>query len=501
MNSDERNPPQVQLKRNRILASLLVLLALTPLAQGAFRLEPIPPEYQNAFSNGLGLRVGEYQNDLRSDKLPAGVRNARLGRFALDEVHPVLFAAYASEEGKPLDAIVFDLNGDEDLTNDPTFTGFTGPKPDSPEASLGLINALRIQEIELQIPNGPRCKMTLTLTSYALLAESNLWLRGKLLLDGQEREAALFCSSALGFGSEENEIKLLLDVNGNGKFDGEQWNIFERMGPEEFHFQSEITLQGALYEARFDKARMDLVLTRYTGPQGKLDLKPQFASKVKSWGLRGHYGPPEIKGLTTPFSINSQHGPIILKTGDIRIQLAQLCLLMESGKRNLVLFSMESPLRIKDGETLTLQVDKFKHFDIALEQKGHQLMVRGAREGENGVKQSLIMPLSNRPVKLADLANTQEPINGQIVIRDAQGQQIGTGALECWKSEACEYAWSLPPTVKKGDRLKVYLTWETDLFGKLEAEKEIALEDFTPAPKTNPTAVPAAQQNGSIPAK
>jgi hypothetical protein len=485
----------------RVFASLFVLftLIISPRAQGAFKCEPIPPEYRDTIGKELGQKSCEYQNDLKSDKLPAGARNARLGRLAFDEVHPVLFAAYASAEGKPLDAIVFDLNGDADFTNDPTFTGFTEPTSDSLDLVLG--NNVTRKGIEIQLPNGPLCQMTVTLTPDSILVKSNLWLRGKLLLDGQEREAALFCSDALGFDSEENEIKLVLDVNGNGKFDGEQWNIFERMGPEEFHFESEITIQGALYEARFDKARMELVLTRYTGPQGKLDLKPEFASKVKSWGLRGHYGPPEIKGLTTAFSINSQHGPIILKAGDIRIQFAQMCLLMESGKRNLVLFSMESPLRIKDGETTLLQVDKFKRFDIALEQKGNQLMVRGLHEGENGVKQTLIIPLPERSEKPVAFANYPEPINGQVVIRDAQGRQIGTGTLECWKSETCEYAWSLPPTVKKGDRIKVSLTWETDLFGKLEAEKEIVLEDVTPTPKESPGNMPSAQQDVTLPAK
>jgi len=36
--------------------------------------------------------------------------------------------------------------------------------------------------------------------------------------------------------------------------------------------------------------------------------------------------------------------------------------------------------------------------------------------------------------------------------------------------------------VKKEERITIFLTWETDLFGKLEAEKEIVLEDPTVKP-------------------
>jgi hypothetical protein len=55
--------------------------------------------------------------------------------------------------------------------------------------------------------------------------------------------------------------------------------------------------------------------------------------------------------------------------------------------------------------------------------------------------------------------------------------------------------------VKKGDRIKVSVTWETDLFGKLQAEKEIVLEDVTPTPKESPDTVPAAQQDVTMPVK
>ncbi|HNY28734.1 MAG TPA: hypothetical protein PLA90_12920 [Candidatus Sumerlaeota bacterium] len=55
--------------------------------------------------------------------------------------------------------------------------------------------------------------------------------------------------------------------------------------------------------------------------------------------------------------------------------------------------------------------------------------------------------------------------------------------------------------MKKGDKVKVAVTWETELFGKLEAEKEFSLEDLTPAPKNNSSNGPAAQQDVTMPEK
>lgn len=53
--------------------------------------------------------------------------------------------------------------------------------------------------------------------------------------------------------------------------------------------------------------------------------------------------------------------------------------------------------------------------------------------------------------------------------------------------------------MKKGDKVKAIVTWETDLFGKLQAEKEITLEDTTPDPNQPANGMPAAQMDVSMP--
>jgi hypothetical protein len=54
--------------------------------------------------------------------------------------------------------------------------------------------------------------------------------------------------------------------------------------------------------------------------------------------------------------------------------------------------------------------------------------------------------------------------------------------------------------VKKGDKVKAIITWETDLFGKMQAEKEITLEDTTPAPSQNQSGMSATMQDVTMPA-
>jgi hypothetical protein len=53
--------------------------------------------------------------------------------------------------------------------------------------------------------------------------------------------------------------------------------------------------------------------------------------------------------------------------------------------------------------------------------------------------------------------------------------------------------------LKKGDKVKAIITWETDLFGKMQAEKEITLEDTTPDPNQLANGMPAALMDVSMP--
>jgi hypothetical protein len=47
--------------------------------------------------------------------------------------------------------------------------------------------------------------------------------------------------------------------------------------------------------------------------------------------------------------------------------------------------------------------------------------------------------------------------------------------------------------------VKVTATWETELFGKLQASQEVTLDDPTPAPPEGPEGVPASQQDVTMP--
>jgi hypothetical protein len=109
-------------RMRRLLASLAVLLAVISGAQGGFKLEPIGPEMGPSLAAAFGQRFCPYRPDLKANKLPDGAQNVKLGRIALDCVNPILFGVYSSTGGQALDTLVFDLNNDKDLTNDPKHT-------------------------------------------------------------------------------------------------------------------------------------------------------------------------------------------------------------------------------------------------------------------------------------------------------------------------------------------------------------------------------------------
>ena len=185
--------------------SLILILVLATETHAVFRLEPVESEYIDSIGSWGGCARGRFQKDLKSDKLPEGARNARLGRIGLDFINPILFAVYAEEEGKPLYSIVFDLNGDEDLTNDPSFTGLSELEPYFPNGNaFERGSVVETKEIELTIPNGPPSKMRVILKSDMLVVQTNLWLRGKTVLDGKEWDTAISCTEG-GFVSENKK--------------------------------------------------------------------------------------------------------------------------------------------------------------------------------------------------------------------------------------------------------------------------------------------------------
>ena len=195
-----------------------------------------------------------------------------------------------------------------------------------------------------------------------------------------------------------------------------------RMSREMFPLQSELSVQGSLYKTRFDAGRMELALTRSSGPQGKLVLQPEFACKIKAWSFRGNFGKPD-QGDEMPTFVLWSDGrdfPVAMKTQKTQLMSGLLFVTLESGREQILSFSADDPLKIEAEKTVTLRPGKFRSFDIAVDQDHDSLTISRDFVGANGISYNRILP-----------AVENEKFNGgKVVIQDAQGKQIGEGALE-----------------------------------------------------------------------
>jgi len=404
-------------RMRRLLASLAVLLAVISGAQGGFKLEPIGPEMGPSLAAAFGQRFCPYRPDLKANKLPDGAQNVKLGRIALDCVNPILFGVYSSTGGQALDTLVFDLNNDKDLTNDPKHT-VPATTEENPFSTPG-------KEIEIQIPEGPSAKIQVSLSSSFALIKNTLCLKGQLEFQGKKLDAVLIAMSDEGLGSEGEEVEiLLLATNGDGKFDD---NLRTTMGQELFYLTSGTNIQGTLYDYKFDKTKLDVQLTPYTGAQGKLALQLDLkAPKVKTWNLSG-YLLDEKQGNPQMFAGSSKVFPIAVKTGEYRLPSAALTMELENGQNVLLEFSSNDPLKIEKGAAVTLAVGKPKPLEVSLTQANEILSIGRVFKGENGIEYGRVQTISDKP----DVKELEKmPNGGKVVIQDATGKQVGEGTLE-----------------------------------------------------------------------
>lgn len=457
--------------RSRIVWGLVVLLVLATEAHAAFRLELIPEEYRRPVppeSEGLsvhpsyrwqgGEAQGYYWSSQDMDKLliqenvkklPQGAQGVRLSKIYLDFVNPILVAVYAREEKGPLDAVVFDLNGDGDLTNDPEYVGFVNEtySDDAPNGPGG--EPVRAKEIDYPIPTAPPCKVKVILREFEVLLQTNLWLRGKSVLNGQELDTVIECGNG-----DPATRRIQLDLNQDGKFKPFYtgwggYDYFSRSSLNEFRLPR-ILLQGVLYEGAFDKTRMELIWTRC--PQGKLDLKFKTRQKITGW--KGSFA--DSRNAWKIFADSDREPQIALKAGDVPLNI-RLSLKTDSGKETALDFSADPPLTIRDGETTPLTIGKASA-EAVVRQVGTTVFVARAFRVKNG------------------LVRTHE--DGRVVIQDSEGRQLAAGMLlGPVPTPSPSFFWHFPSTLKKGDKFKVLVTGDSFLFGKFEAEKECVLGD------------------------
>jgi hypothetical protein len=168
-----------------------------------------------------------------------------------------------------------------------------------------------------------------------------------------------------------------------------------------------------------------LILTRSTSPQGKLDLKPNFASRIKSWEVSISYLDSKKQSTPTEFYGTDKDFPIPLESSRSLSVHAELFLVTESNKRYVIEFNVES-VPVEEGKTTTLPIGQIKSFEITLDQSGGPLVINRTLLGENNVSYSRVLPFSEAPPQGSDFTSEMSnPDEGKLVIRDAQGKLIG----------------------------------------------------------------------------
>ncbi len=238
------------------LFALSLLFAFTSRVRGAFRLETIGPEYEELHLSDSKWTC-HYRSDLTVVRLPEGAWNVKLGEVKIGDLNPILFSVYSSREGGNFDTLIFDLNGDRDLTNDEKFASFS---PDRDGTPVGIL--------EIQIPGGPLCKMVVGLWPDALVFETNLWLRGRLTVGDKQFDAAVISAdgknlpgSGTPVSPDAPPLRLFFDIDGNGKFGQEREDPFKTQ--ESYYLTPGVNILGNLYDYRFDEETHDMFRPRW----------------------------------------------------------------------------------------------------------------------------------------------------------------------------------------------------------------------------------------------
>lgn len=388
------------MKPTRFMMAMLGAIVFIGIAgAGAeFELAPINPEFLGEASPFRQVYC-RFVRDVRFDKLPPDAKGSiRYGRFAPDGLHVMKFAAYASGGRGDPDTLVFDVNGDKDLTNDAKFTGLTDRRP---------------TEVKLPLPQGGEAAIKIMLSSWYLTVESTTWWKGSIAIDGKKVAAAMVDADGGGVSSAGSTDYLLIDLNGNGKFDVD---FKKRDTTEALRLQPELLVGGNLYAADIDAAKPDLKLTPYEGTQGKLSLDLRFPMNIAGYEFTGYTMEGETMNIV---SASQSDFPVAMKVGTWRLIQGTLTMKNESGKRTTVRFSMNRLIIIEAGKTTVLALGDHEPFEVNVTQNGGKLSVTQSLANKSGVVYATI-----------DTIPGGQPKGPKVRILDLKGNLLAQGSME-----------------------------------------------------------------------
>jgi len=387
-----------------IVAPALVFGCVTAFGAG-FQPAPIDPEFLDKPGSPFSHVSCRYTDDIKFDKLPDDAGEwVKTGRLAMNGVVPVDFAAYSSEGSRDPDTLIFDLNGDKDLTNDDKITGFTRD-----DHKLVTVN----------LPGGKEFRAKIRLSQSRMAIQAMTWQKGVVEVGGRKLSAALVDMDGTGYSLSGARDWMLIDLNGNGKFDAD----FSGYDLSELRIlQPEVLIGGKLYVVTLDAGKPDVTLKPFTGPQGKLALDLAFAKSGVKYEFVGYAR--EAKGMNM-LSAAQADFPIAMRTGEVTLAMGMLMLTDESDRTAMVQFSMEQPIAIEADKTTKLTVGDHKPFEATVGQIAQKLSVSQRLVSESGVIYGRIYGFA----KDFDMLKSQ-PKGPAVKILDKAGKTLAEGNME-----------------------------------------------------------------------
>jgi len=390
-----------------LLITLILLLSLHTQTFAEFKLIPMDPEFAKEENIPFAMRFYSYAPTPPADKMKLeGVKNPKYGTLNIDKDNSIAFVAYSSDETKAQpDTIIFDLNNDKNLTNDEKFSGFKSGE---------------FKNISLNLSNGRKFDSKMLLMDWGILAQVLEWYKGDIIVDGKKITAAIIDGDGKGISSAKRRDTLLLDLNGNGKFDVD----FKTYNLTELTMLQDMTLiRGKLYSLKLDESKPDITVEPYSGDQGKLAFELKFPKEIDKFTFFGYLEKDKAYDILTA---SQSDFPIAMPVGDLTFMMASMNLTDKSNQRYMIQFSFTKPVIIKKNETTTMPIGDFKPMEVIVNQKGNQLSVSKSLVDNIATEYKMFTVIP----KQEDIAKAFRPVGPMVEIFDDKGNSLTKGEMQ-----------------------------------------------------------------------
>ena len=390
-----------------LLVTLILLLILHTQIFAEFKLVPMDPEFAKGENLPYAMRFSNFIPTPPSDKMKLeGVMNPKYGTLDIDKDNSVAFVAYSSDEKQiQPDTIIFDLNNDKNLTNDEKFTGFKSGE---------------FKNISLNLSNGRKFDSKMLLMDWGIQVQPLEWYKGDITVDGKKISAVIIDGDGKGISLANRRDTLLLDLDGNGKFDVD---IKTYDLKEMAMLQDMILLKGKLYSLKLDESKPDITVESYSGDQGKLAFELKFPKEIDKFHLSGYLSKDNNYNI---ISASQNDFPIALPAGDNNFMMVMLNVTDKSNQNFMIQFSFTKPVIIKKNETTTIPIGDFKPMEVIVNQKGNQLSVSKSLVDNIATEYKMIM---SSP-KEEDVAKGLRSVGPKVEIFDEKGNSLTKGEMQ-----------------------------------------------------------------------